>query len=257
MQIKNISDIHDEILAIIINLVSINFRLVNKKYKLLCDNYNLPNITFVFASAKILKYAIYNSYILKKKTFAYAAKMNNSIEYLNIMRCLKENRCPYDVKDLSFEVAYNGGLPNIIWLKNNICPLNKLIFTGAASSGNLNNMKWLFKNKCPWDECTFMDAAYNGNLNNMKWLFKNKCPWDADTFTDAAYHGNLDNMIWLFKNKCPWDIYTFEYAILNSNIDNMQWLKDNGCPWKENVIEYANENADIIALKWVKDNLQN
>ena len=72
-----------------------------------------------------------------------------------------------------------------------------ITFCNVAREGNLEVMKWLKTRNCHWDESTFTAAARHGELANMKWLLSQKCPGNIYTFEAAAEHGNLENMKWL------------------------------------------------------------
>ena len=71
-------DLNDDLISNIFNLVTFNFRLINKQCKALCEIYNLAQKIFIFQSIGILKLALRNDYKIKS-FYKYYLKTKNDV----------------------------------------------------------------------------------------------------------------------------------------------------------------------------------
>jgi len=126
----------------------------------------------------------------------------------------KRNKNKYVINEKT--TYYLANVEMFRYMKSNYPKINNTTYTFAemAKNGNLENMKWLKENGCSWNELTFFNAAKNGNLENMKWLKENGCPWNEWTFRCAARNGNLENIKWLEENGCPQNSLMFTFATM-------------------------------------------
>ena len=74
------------------------------------------------------------------------------------------------------DVALNGNLEVVQYLRQLGIPWNMMICSNAAKNGHLTLLKWCRANQCPWDECTCTYAAWNGHLELLQWCRANQCP---------------------------------------------------------------------------------
>ena len=72
-----------------------------------------------------------------------------------------------------------------------------------ARNGNLEFLQFLRVKGCPWDEGTCMRAARNGHLECLKYAHENGCPWDRETCSWAAENGHLECLKYARKKRCP------------------------------------------------------
>jgi len=73
------------------------------------------------------------------------------------------------------DVALNGHLEVVNYLRKLGISWNKDTCSNAAFSGNLELLKWATRsNQCPWDELTCSNAAINGHLELLKWARTNE-----------------------------------------------------------------------------------
>ena len=77
-----------------------------------------------------------------------------------------------------------------------------------ARNGNLEFLQFLRVKGCPWDRYTCSNAAENGHLECLKYAHENGCPWDWRTCSGAAYYGHLECLKYAHENGFPWNEYT-------------------------------------------------
>ena len=136
------------------------------------------------------------------------------------------------------EMARNGNLEFLQFLRVKGCPWNERTCAYAAQNGHLECLKYARENGCYWDKRTCSAAALHGHLECLKYAHENGCPWDRRTCLNAAEGGHLECLKYAHENGCPWDKDTCMSAALNAHNECLEYLHENGCPGSSEYAHY-------------------
>ena len=109
---------------------------------------------------------------------------------------------------ISEEIASDGNLHLLQWIKENGCSFDRFVSGYAAESGNLETLQWLKDINCPMDSLTYIYASCGGYLHVLEWLDQNttiseKTP--SKCFSGAAEKGHLEVIKWLKGKGYTWN----------------------------------------------------
>src|SRR5579872_5781423 len=103
-----------------------------------------------------------------------------------------------------------------------------ILCVNVAFEGYLNILMYLRNNGCDWNSSTCSNAALNGHLEVLKWARENGCDWNSYTCTYAARNGHLEVLKWARGNCCDWDRNDcLKYAKQNNHKLTMEWIINN------------------------------
>ena len=121
------------------------------------------------------------------------------------------------------------------------CPEKKERFCAEmAWNGNVELLQFLRVKGCPWGDWTCATAARNGHLECLKYAHENRCPWGVWTCALAARYGHLECLKYAHENGCPWDEKTCRWAAENGHLKEcLKYAYENGCPGSAN---YAHDH---------------
>ena len=105
-----------------------------------------------------------------------------------------------------------------------------------AYDGNLELLQFLRAKGCPWDEWTCTYAAKNGQLECLKYAHENGCPWDKWTCSWAAKKGHLKECLKYAQEGCISCEAICSRAAAGGHLECLQYAHENGCPGSS---EYA------------------
>ena len=119
----------------------------------------------------------------------------------------EESGCDCNAKSLFDTAAKEGKLEILKWGEESGYKLNTMlkcrILEDVALNGNLEVVQYLRQLGIPWNMMICSNAAKNGHLTLLKWCRANQCPWDECTCTYAAWNGHLELLQWCRANQCP------------------------------------------------------
>jgi len=84
-----------------------------------------------------------------------------------------------------------------------VLPQSEDLCAELALQGRLSMLQWLRARGCPWDWKTYAFAAGGGHLEVLEWLRASGCPIDEDTYAFAEAEGHTEVLKWLKENNCP------------------------------------------------------
>ena len=100
-----------------------------------------------------------------------------------------------------------------------------------ARNGNVEMLQFLRVKGCPWDWRTRYYAASRGHLECLKYAHENGCPWDEETCSIAARRGHLECLKYAHENGCPWNKKVCKYAAQNGHLECLKYAHEKRCPW--------------------------
>ena len=95
-------------------------------------------------------------------------------------------KCPEKKERFCAEMAWNGNVELLQFLRVKGCPWGDWTCANAARNGHLECLKYLHENECPWDV-----------------KHENECPWTEETCYWAAENGHLECLQYVHDNGCP------------------------------------------------------
>ena len=143
-------------------------------------------------------------------------------------------KCPEKKERFCAEMAWNGNVELLQFLRVKGCPWGDWTCATAARNGHLDCLKYAHENDCPWDEDTCRWAALNGDLECLQYAHDNGCPWNKMTCSWAAENGHLACLTYAHENGCPWDKETCYFAAKYGHLECLQYAHENGCPGSSN-----------------------
>ena len=152
------------------------------------------------------------------------------------------------------EMARNGNLEFLQFLRVKGCPWNERTCAYAAQNGHLECLKYAHENGCRWSVWTCAFAAQNGHLECLKYARENGCYWDKRTCSAAALHGHLECLKYAHENGCPWDRRTCLNAAEGGHLECLKYAHENGCPWDKDTCMSAALNAHNECLEYAHEN---
>ena len=104
--------------------------------------------------------------------------------------CVRSRELPQS-EDLCAELALQGRLSMLQWLRARGCPWNWKTYAYAAKGGHREVLEWLRASGCPIDEDTYAFAEAEGLTEVLKCLKENKCPTYRGVVSDPqSYWAN-------------------------------------------------------------------
>ena len=143
-------------------------------------------------------------------------------------------KCSEEKERFCAEMALNGNVELLQFLRAKGCPWNWRTCFSAAKNGHLECLRYAHENGCPWNECTCWSAARSGHLECLKYAHENGCPWDEDTCYTTAFNGHLECLKYAHENGCPWNKVTCSEAAFNGHLECLKYAHENGCPGSAN-----------------------
>jgi len=103
----------------------------------------------------------------------------------------------------AFKIAVFDTKSTILWALEKCTEKKERFCAEMALNGNIELLKFLRVKGCPWDEKTCSSAASNGQLECLKYAHENGCRWNGLTCSKAAKNGHLECLKYAHENGCP------------------------------------------------------
>jgi hypothetical protein len=177
--------------------------------------------------------------------------------YLEIVRFLHDNGCPWDFDTICERAAKSGSLELLQYLKQQGCVFTADAMHVAAQRGDLHICQYLRSEQCPWDASACTDAARGGHVDTLRWLHEQGCPWHVQTVRlSAAKSGEIPVIMYMVGVE-PAASAAQLTEMLNAagsreHLTAAQWLRQQGAEWPEQLIFNGHDWTSDV-LQWARD----
>ena len=114
-----------------------------------------------------------------------------SVNYLNFFQSR------LGVESVSYYLSFHSNFFRPFKSKENNYKWNETICDNIALNGDLEILQWLRKNGCPWDKKTCESAGSCGKWELLQWDIENGCPWDIRTYEIVRCRGDKKMIKWI------------------------------------------------------------